>query len=110
MKLLILFLTIPTLARAQLIPYDKQLHVGVGIVVGGAVTAVSKNPKRAFYYGVVSGLALGLAKEAYDSKYRGNVESMDVVTTVAGSLIGAFVAKKIKLKRKKKSHENITHI
>ena len=59
---------------------DKVGHFAMGAGISIAATELGATPLQACF----ASLAAGVAKEAYDSKYGGTVEAMDVVTTGAG--------------------------
>ena len=62
------------------IPRDKLLHFVAGSICSAFIYAVSGNLTLA----IVASVALGIAKEIYDSRGHGTVEVLDAVATVVG--------------------------
>lgn len=60
---------------------DKIAHMGLGIAAALLVTELTDEP----FLGCLASIALGLAKEGYDSTGRGVVDSNDVYATMAGA-------------------------
>jgi len=58
---------------------DKLNHAAAGALVSTYVAEVTGEPWK----GCVAGLALGLAKEAYDATGHGHVEARDALATAA---------------------------
>lgn len=56
---------------------DKLAHTAAGALVSAYVTEVTGEPWK----GCVAGVALGLAKEAYDATGHGHVEARDALAT-----------------------------
>ena len=59
---------------------DKAHHAAAGAGISILVTEITGSPLK----GCAAALAAGLAKEAWDSTGRGNVEAADVAATVLG--------------------------
>ena len=100
MKTIILTL-LPLITSAQL---DKILHFSVGANVGTSVSLLADgfNLPYPHVIGMTTGIAVGVAKEIYDLKYDGNVETADMAVTALGAMIGAFTVK-IYINKKKKN-------
>jgi hypothetical protein len=104
---LLLLLLVCTTCKAQRLPVDKQLHIAVGAAVG-TITALHSSPRKMIYNGVIAGAVAGLGKELYDSKFGGNVESLDIVATIAGAALSSVVVYKLKNILNKR-HEKRNH-
>lgn len=73
-------ITIGFLAIAPLVDEpDKMSHYVFGAATSAIVTEYTKDPIK----GCLAGLALGVAKEAYDSRHGGHVELKDALATGA---------------------------
>jgi uncharacterized protein YfiM (DUF2279 family) len=79
MKRLILALALVVSGCAQ----DKVGHFVGGAITSAFVTEVTGSPLA----GCAAALGIGVAKEAYDSKYGGTVETMDALATVTGCVL-----------------------
>jgi uncharacterized protein YfiM (DUF2279 family) len=68
---------------------DKSLHFIAGAAVGAAVTVATERRD----YGIAAGVAVGLAKEIYDSQHRDRhtPSVKDFAVTAAGAVVGAYV-------------------
>lgn len=89
MKLLIILLLTTCIATGQ-IQEDKILHFIGGAFVSGTTSLIvydqTKSTKKAFIYGLASGLLVGVGKELLDeSKYKG-WDNNDLLATVLGSI------------------------
>lgn len=87
--LLIAIAMLPSLACAdEWTGRDKNLHFVVGAAVGGAVTIATDRPA----YGIAAGVAVGLAKELYDSRHRAThtPSTKDFAVTALGAVAGAY--------------------
>jgi len=77
-----LFLIIPLLSFGQ---QDKVKHFLAGSAISSATYSVvylqTHNPKKAFWFGLASGVAAGIAKEIYDPVF----DPKDLAATVLGS-------------------------
>lgn len=71
-------MTIPQL------PADKAGHLIAGLAFFCVFALISP------VAGLVAAVAVGAAKEAYDSTGRGNVEFLDFAATAAGGLVGFY--------------------
>lgn len=69
-----------------MIPNDKLLHFCIGYIIANIFTAIF-GPM----VGIIIATAAGAGKEYYDSKHKGNVESMDALATVLGGVFGSAV-------------------
>jgi hypothetical protein len=84
---------LPILACTSLVacgsvPLDARLHAGAGGIAYTAQAALLPNTWRSTpFERCALATAAGVAKEAYDSTGRGNVEARDVVGTVVGCLV-----------------------
>ena len=65
------------------IQQDKVGHFVVGAGVSIVATELGATPLQA----CAASLVVGVAKEAYDSKYGGIVETMDALATVSGCVL-----------------------
>lgn len=86
--LYVLFL-LPFLAHAdEWTGRDKTLHFLGGAAVGAAVTLATDKPA----YGIAAGVAVGLAKELYDTQHRAThtPSTKDLIATVAGAAVGSY--------------------
>jgi uncharacterized protein YfiM (DUF2279 family) len=87
--LLIAIAMLPSLAHAdEWAGRDKNLHFVVGAAVGGAVT-IATNRRD---YGIAAGVAVGLAKEIYDSQHRAThtLSAKDFAVTALGAVAGSY--------------------
>jgi uncharacterized protein YfiM (DUF2279 family) len=89
MKTLILLLLTATIATGQ-IKEDKVKHFIGGAFVSGTVSLIvydqTKSTKKAFLYGIASGVSIGIVKEVIDEiKYKG-WDNKDLLATVLGSI------------------------
>ena len=80
MKFLILILILALAGCAGGIQQDKAMHFAVGAGVSILATELGATPLQA----CGASLAVGVAKEAYDSKHGGTVEAADVLAAGAG--------------------------
>ena len=80
-------LLLPAIACAE-IPTDKVAHFGVG-ATAVAVVPILIDHHKAPEFGLAAGLALGIAKEIYDSQYPGRhkVEAADIAATFLGAAL-----------------------
>ena len=88
-KLLFITLLIPIFVNAQFIKKDKQLHFYAGALIGASTNVVvykiTKDKKKAFWYGVGASVLAGFAKEVLDSREKGNkFDSIDLLATGLG--------------------------
>lgn len=69
---------------------DKAKHFAVGMAAGATVATVSSST----WVGFGAGVALGLAKEAYDSRHpqSHHCSVQDFAATAAGAAVGALAA------------------
>ena len=65
---------------------DKNKHFVVGAAIGSVGTLVFKDKD----YGVLAGVAVGLAKEIYDSRGHGTCSAQDFAVTALGAMAGAY--------------------
>lgn len=65
---------------------DKNKHLVGGVILGSAGTLVFKSPEK----GLLFGAAVGLAKEAYDSRGHGTCSLQDFTVTALGAAAGAY--------------------
>lgn len=69
---------------------DKTLHLVVGSVIGGSVTALTENDN----YGMVAGCGVGMLKELSDMHHVNHTASIqDFAASCLGSVIGAQLVK-----------------
>ena len=88
-NLLIAIAMLPSLVCAdEWTGRDKSLHFAVGAAVGGAVTIATDRRD----YGIVAGVAVGLAKELYDSRHRAThtPSAKDFAVTALGAVAGSY--------------------
>lgn len=86
---LIAIAMLPSLAYAESwTGRDKSLHFAVGAAVGGAVTLATDRRD----YGIAAGVAVGLAKELYDSQHRAThtPSAKDFAVTALGAVAGSY--------------------
>jgi hypothetical protein len=71
---------------------DKLLHFGFGYMIGSSATIVADalGSKQPFVWGIVTSSLVGIGKEYYDHRTGGNVESMDIVSSVLGGVTGSI--------------------
>ena len=81
MKFLILILALAGCAGG--IQQDKVGH----FVMGSGVAVLAKELGATPLQACAASLAVGVTKEAYDSKYGGTVETADALATVAGCAV-----------------------
>ena len=60
--------------------FDKQLHLGAGLIVTQAAARMDLPPLQT----CLASIGAGLAKEAWDSRGHGNVEFADFAATAFG--------------------------
>ena len=65
---------------------DKTKHFAVGVAVGSIGTLVFKDKNNA----ILAGVAVGLAKEIYDSRGNGTCSTQDFAVTALGAMAGAY--------------------
>jgi uncharacterized protein YfiM (DUF2279 family) len=65
---------------------DKNKHLAVGAAIGSVATLVFKDADNAF----LTGVAVGLAKEIYDSRGHGTCSAQDFAVTALGAAAGAY--------------------
>lgn len=65
---------------------DKTKHFAVGAAIGSVGTLVFKDK----YDGILAGVAVGLAKEIYDSRGHGTCSAQDFAVTALGAMAGAY--------------------
>lgn len=88
-NLLIALVMLPSLVCAESwTGRDKSLHFAVGAAVGGAVTIATDRRD----YGIAAGVAVGLAKELYDSQHRAThtPSAKDFAVTALGAVAGSY--------------------
>ncbi len=94
---ILILLSILTInSYSQMIPRDKQLHMGAGAVIGawGMLTTQDNNgmnlwkPAR---NGMIWGIGAGLVKEGYDLMGYGTPEWKDLGATILGSAISVGI-------------------
>ena len=88
---------IPIRAEAQqLVPLDKQLHLGAWYVIGASTTSftyyLTKDKKTATIAGIASVVIIGIGKEVYDIKH-GTPDPKDLAADVIGGTLGVFTVK-----------------
>lgn len=89
MKELIIFLLISQMSYSQ-IPDDKIKHFGAGVFISGATNLIvydlTKNRKKAFWYGMGAGVLAGIGKELIDEKKYSGWDNKDLLATFLGSV------------------------
>jgi hypothetical protein len=80
-------LLLPTIACAE-IPADKIGHFAAGATAAAIVPILIDHPKAPEFW-LAAGVALGIAKEVYDSQYPGRhkVEAADIAATALGAAL-----------------------
>ena len=74
-----------------MIQQDKIKHFIAGAIASAFVYAITGSPTLAFGASV----ALGIAKEVYDSRGHGMVDVLDAVATVAGGVVGTMIIRAV---------------
>ena len=80
------------------IPHDKLLHLFVGYVISHIINnvycAIFTTSYRGAIAGFVVALAIGIAKEIYDSKHRETEtpEIVDVAYTICGGFASSLIS------------------
>ncbi len=72
-----------------MIQQDKIKHFIAGAIASAFVYAITGSPTLTFGASV----ALGIAKEVYDSRGHGTVEVLDAVATGLGGVVGIILAR-----------------
>ena len=109
MKLLITAITLLfTINTSAQIERDKLLHFSAGVVgstLTGALTySVTQDANKAFWGAIISGSALGLGKELYDTRSGGSgFDTRDLGFTLVGTVLGTYLTKL--LTRTKRQHD-----
>jgi len=87
---------------------DKLLHFGFGYIVGSSTTVIADvlGSKHPFMWGILTSTIVGIGKEYYGHRTRGNVESMDIYSTALGGIVGT-VTVTIPIYNKRKKPTNI---
>ncbi len=95
---------LPMNVDGQIIPKDKQLHLGVGMFFGGWSYAVANDRSgwKPVIYGMVGATGIGGLKELYDLAGGGTPELMDLGATMLGGAISVGIIKLCSIKRKPK--------
>ncbi|MFZ2162440.1 MAG: hypothetical protein WAW02_09510 [Sideroxyarcus sp.] len=65
---------------------DRNLHFGVGFVIGSAVTADTGSPRK----GVLAGVTIGVLKEFVDNGSRSH-STKDALAAAMGAIAGSYV-------------------
>lgn len=83
-------------SKANAIAEDKQAHFMVCTFISGATYAgfrqAKKSKRDAWAAAVFTGLAVGIAKEAFDATMPNNYfDFQDLVADAAGSITGPFL-------------------
>ena len=90
-KALIIFFMITNIVSAQILPQDKQLHVGATYMLSTSTAALVYNrtnsKKKAMVYGFILPMIAGVAKEIYDMNH-GNPDINDILANTVGSSLG----------------------
>ena len=98
---------------SQIIPKDKQLHIGAGAVIGawGTLTTKETTGWKPIVMGIGWATAAGVGKELADMGGLGTPEWRDLEATVIGGVIGVgiltgvnYIVRKHKSKRHCKVH------
>ena len=71
------------------IPKDKLLHFVADSICATVVYLITGNLNLA----IGASVALGIAKEVYDSRGHGTVEVLDAVATAVGGAVGVILAR-----------------
>ena len=90
-RVLIIFFLITNIVSAQVLPQDKQLHIGATYMLSASTTAIVYNrtgdKKKAMVYGFILPMIAGVAKEVYDINH-GNPDVNDILANTIGSSLG----------------------
>jgi hypothetical protein len=88
----------------QMIPKDKQLHLGAGAIIGAWGTLTPE--KKYGWYPTLAGMgwttAAGIGKETYDSYLGGKFDFKDLGATIIGGAISVGIIRLCTLKKKPK--------
>ena len=95
------FFLLPFVALGQ---QDKVKHFLAGSAISSATYSVvylqTHNPKKAFWFGLASGVVAGIAKEIYDPVF----DPKDLAATAAGSLSVSFTITLFRPTRESRYH------
>ena len=90
-KALIIFFMITNIVSAQILPQDKQLHLGATYMLSASTAALVYNKtgdkKKATIYGLIVPMIAGIAKEIYDINH-GHSDVNDILANTVGSSLG----------------------
>ena len=90
-KALTIFFMITNILSAQILPQDKQLHIGATYMLGASTSALVYNKtgdkKKATIYGLIVHMIAGIAKEIYDINH-GHSDVNDILANSVGSCLG----------------------
>ena len=92
-KALIIFFMITNIVSAQILPQDKQLHIGATYMLGASTAALVYNKtgdkKKATVCGLIVPMIAGIAKEIYDINH-GHPDMNDILANTVGSSLGVI--------------------
>jgi VanZ family protein len=92
-KALIIFFLITNIVSAQVLPQDKQLHIGTTYMFSATTTALVYNKtgdkKKAMVYGFILPMVAGVVKEIYDINH-GDPDVKDILANTVGSSLGVI--------------------
>ena len=90
-KALIIFFMITNIVSAQILPQDKQLHIGATYILSTSTAALVYNKtgdkNKATIYGLIVPMIAGIAKEIYDINH-GHSDIKDILANTVGSSLG----------------------
>ena len=90
-KALIIFFMITNIVGAQVLPQDKQLHIGATYMLSASTAALvyskTNSKKKAMVYGFILPMIAGVAKEIHDINH-GNSDVNDILANTVGSSLG----------------------
>jgi VanZ family protein len=92
-KALIIFFMITNIVSAQILPQDKQLHIGATYMLSASTMALVYNKtgdkKKATVCGLIIPMIAGIAKEIYDINH-GHADVNDILANTVGSSLGVI--------------------
>ena len=90
-KALTIFFMITNILSAQILPQDKQLHIGATYMLSASTTALVYNntgdKRKATICGLIIPMIAGIAKEVYDINH-GHSDANDILANTIGSCLG----------------------
>jgi hypothetical protein len=98
-KILCLLLIISLTSNVYSQKRNLGKHFTAGFVLGGGSSMWGKIPeKQTLLASVVVATAAGVAKETYDYRMGAKFDKLDLLSTIAGSVVSGIITKQIKRK------------